>query len=704
MLSRARALWRHARNVPILRGLLASADRAWWARTIRRAGIVDTDVVAAQLGRAVSVRTAVRVYVRGGFRTGFTLNPLMMERTVSRQLSDAERVPALYAYLVNDRTRVQVSPAWDAAQLALQEPTALHDPAGPLGFAWRRAQREGWVDLGDAAAGRRVAWTDLMRALTRPAPARRPSTTESLLVCVVGPQEADADQTLVLARDAALRLHLDVDLILTGESFDEFAHATLVALGAPRITVRRADVREAGEPPADRRAAVTAFRGPDATVSPESMRRLVKEGRDAPVAALWLSRDGTIRSAGTVFHHGASIPLLAGHPVEDARRLGAAIPVPMLAGPARAWPGGSSPRGPGRTLTDATASGPGAPDEAVEDTPADTDLDAILAPAGLAVARWRDSQPVLKAIDSSASGGGERLRWAIKTSAPAGPAGESWGDTHFARGLAGALQRLGHFAAIDAYPARDRSSNHLDQVTLVLRGPHRIAPPPTGRRILWIISHPDEVSAAELDDFDVVFAASRPWAEAASGRLGRPVHPLLQCTDTSRFHPTGAARGGAIVFVGTARGIARPVVVEPLKAGIPVHVYGPDWTGYISGSAIVDTGVPNARLPKLYETAAVVLNDHWPAMRREGFISNRLFDVVAAGGRAISDDVDGIAELFGGAVREFRSVAELIEMLRGDLDALFPSSLELEEISDRVRALHSFDARAATLLAAARSV
>lgn len=699
VLSRLRKLWRAARSTPVLRLGVEALDRLWWARVILRADVVDLDFVAAQRGRRISARAAVRRYVRGGFRQGFALNPLFMERTVSRQLSDAERVPALYAYLVNDRAELVTSPNWDAPRLAAEEPAALADLAGPLGFAWRRAHRDGWIAMGGGTTTTRLAWPDLLAAAIAPIPAApAPEPAVPAFVCVLGPDETDPDQALGLAA-AAGELGLDVDVIVTGRSFDEAAQASILAAWSPRVAVRRAPLHVATVPRPTVRDAATTFRGPGAALSPEAFRDLVRAGATGPTAALWLAPDGTIASAGTVFSGGRAGPLLAGHPVEDARRLGARIPVPALAGPARSWPAGTTPDGPGHTLTTVTVtSAASAAPPAAPDAP-DTDVDTLLGPSGLELDRWVAGVPRLR---RTAVAGERPQRWAIKTAAPAGRAGESWGETHFARGLAAALERLGEQCVIDGRDATDRPSASLDDVVLVLRGPHRIVPPPTGCRILWIISHPDEITADELDDFDVVFAASAPWARTASGRFGREIEPLLQCTDVRRFHPSGAVRTEEIVFVGTARGIARPVVVEPLRAGIPVRVYGPDWRGYIPASAIAADGIANDRLPGLYERAAVVLNDHWPAMRREGFVSNRLFDVVAAGGRAISDDVAGIEEIFGEAVRTFTDTDELISMLQGDLVALFGPADEMVARGDRIRQEHSFDARAHTLIAAVR--
>ena len=69
--------------------------------------------------------------------------------------------------------------------------------------------------------------------------------------------------------------------------------------------------------------------------------------------------------------------------------------------------------------------------------------------------------------------------------------------------------------------------------------------------------------------------------------------------------------------------------------------------------------VDNELLPVVYSSAGVVLNDHWGPMKAWGFVSNRLFDVLACGTPVISDAVDGIAELFEGAVPEYHDPAEL---------------------------------------------
>lgn len=702
VLSRARKLWRTARAVPVVRRILEAGDRLWWARTIRRANLVDPELVAAQ-GHRGSSRSAIRRYVRGGFRTGFTLNPLIMERLVASQLSDVGRVPALYAYLVNDARRLELSINWDSRTYSLQ-PAVLTAPGGPLGHAWRTAIDTGEIEL----RGSRVRWADFMRAVCAAAAppagtaveALHPIDSATVFVCRIEAEE-DCSDALRLAVTFA-GAETPVVIALRGADANQWISAAQVGLRFPTVQVTRdhPDLLEAVRRAAPE--AVILVRGPSADISATDLVALGAVAADGCVTApAWLSaEDGTIVSAGVGFRAGTGFDILGGHPAEDLLALDERLASATVRSETRAIPPrvSSEPV----TLTRVVVRAPrgGAPE--VDRTQPDTQLDGLLSGLRFSVDRWTPSGPALIRSPSFVTlQTGEvvpRYRWAIKIAAPPGARGEWWGDTHFARGLAAALERLGQEVVIDAYAARNRPTADLDDVVLALRGPEPIQAPSKTRSILWIISHPDEIRTRDLEGYGAVFAASATWAESASRRFHRTIASLEQCTDAHLFHPRGGARSGELVFVGTARGVARPSIIEPLRAGIPVSVYGPDWSGWIPGAAIKGNGIPNAALPAFYESAGAVLNDHWPAMRAAGFVSNRLYDVVAAGGRVISDDVAGIAETFDGAVRTYRDVPELLELVSGDLDDLFPPNAEIMRISKRVRREHSFDARARTLL------
>ncbi|MDR7185315.1 hypothetical protein J2X85_002349 [Microbacterium trichothecenolyticum] len=647
-----------------------------------------------------------------------SVNPLFVEQLVSSQLSDAARVPAMYAYLVNDTRTIDTSVSWDAPAYAQDHPESLSARGGPLGHAWRRARADDVILLGRDEHRRQVTWRAVAAAAAAAARrASRPPDGAEVLPMISGDtvgvvRLGAREHDLAAALSTALELHADgtnVIVAIEAEDSATWTEASLLALSLPRMTIRRDTpaLLEAIERSAPAEA-ILVVRGPDADIAADDLRMLVRAAGHESAVPLWLdSHDGTIAAAGVVVHAGRAYPLLADHPAEDARRLTRPVLSPGLASETYARRIGA-PRFPVITVLDATVRAPrrGRVIAAqAYDSSFESDLDAILAPLRMRVAQWDDDgarlvrMPLPPAVVGATAP--PSLRWAIKIVSPPGRPGEAWGDTHFARGIAQALRRLGQEVVIDAYDARSRPSAHLDDVILALRGPEPFAPQPGATSLMWIISHPDEITRREVDGFDLVYAASTRWARSASDRFGRRIDPLLQCTDATRFHPVGGPRTDEIVFVGTARGIPRPSVIEPIRAGVLVSVYGPDWRGWIPAHAIKGRAVPNADLPAMYEHASLVLNDHWPAMRDAGFVSNRLYDVVAAGGRAISDDVDGIGEIFDGAVATYRTIPDLLELLervRSDPSSVFPDESALAAISATVRERDSFDARARTLL------
>lgn len=292
-----------------------------------------------------------------------------------------------------------------------------------------------------------------------------------------------------------------------------------------------------------------------------------------------------------------------------------------------------------------------------------------------------------------------RRRWAIVVASPAGPGGLAWGDTHFAADLAAALRRHGQQVAVVRRPAAESPARGLDDVAVVLRGLVRVRPVPGPTSVLWVISHPDLVEPDEPGRFDVVCAASAGWAARASSRFGVPVHPLLQATDPARFHP-GLAEpdsGDRVLFVGNSRRQDRPMVRDALAAGADLAVYGAGWDALPPG-VVRAPFLPPDRVGAAYRGAGVVLNDHWPDMAREGFVSNRLFDAVAAGARVVSDDAEGLRDVFGAAVRVVHGPDEVAAVLAMDPDDIVGDDTARRAAAVRIAAEHSFDARAATLI------
>jgi len=291
------------------------------------------------------------------------------------------------------------------------------------------------------------------------------------------------------------------------------------------------------------------------------------------------------------------------------------------------------------------------------------------------------------------------LRWAIVIAAPGGIAKEQWGDTWFARDLAAALRRQGQRAKVVTRSKAQSPERDADDVVLVLRGLHAVTPRREGSSrttwMLWVISHPDLVQPDEASAYDAVFAASAHWSRA--GEMA--AEPLLQATNPGRFTPDAAVpdSGAALLFVGSTRGVLRPIVRDAIAGGLRPQVYGVGWDGLIEPGLIQGEFLANDELPGAYAAARVVLNDHWPDMAVEGFVSNRLFDACATGTRVLSDPATGLVEVFGDTVRTYADAAELPALLQ-DPGESFPSRAERLDLAARIASEHSFDARAAVLI------
>ncbi|WP_449373276.1 glycosyltransferase family protein [Arthrobacter psychrolactophilus] len=198
----------------------------------------------------------------------------------------------------------------------------------------------------------------------------------------------------------------------------------------------------------------------------------------------------------------------------------------------------------------------------------------------------------------------------------------------------------------------------------------------------------------------ITYAASHLWADSKSREWSANIRPLLQCTDSSRFYPggQGGADYGKALFVGNAENRDRALVESALQMGAELDIYGRGWEGKARPDQIQAEHVDNADLRRLYAAARVTLNDHWPNMRDWGFMSNRAFDVVASGGRLLSDKLVG----FPAEISQLMEIHYDVRLLLGNPE--YPVLLEcdvdesMNKAADYVLTHHTFDVRARRVL------
>jgi spore maturation protein CgeB len=135
---------------------------------------------------------------------------------------------------------------------------------------------------------------------------------------------------------------------------------------------------------------------------------------------------------------------------------------------------------------------------------------------------------------------------------------------------------------------------------------------------------------------------------------------LEQATDRDVFLPArDRAHARELVFVGNSRNVMRRILADLLPTERDLAIWGGGWDELVDPRHLAGTYLPNHEVARAYHSAGIVLNDHWDDMREHGFVSNRLYDAVAAGGFVISDHIDGLEERFGGAVVTYRTADEL---------------------------------------------
>lgn len=239
-----------------------------------------------------------------------------------------------------------------------------------------------------------------------------------------------------------------------------------------------------------------------------------------------------------------------------------------------------------------------------------------------------------------------------------------WGDYYVAEALQTEFLKRGYEVKIQVLSEWNDETDSIVDMVFVLRGLSKYEPKIQHFNMMWNISHPDLIDLDEYNMYDHIFIASKIWAEHVSKKVEVPVSCLLQCTNTDRFFPDfDETYKQDVLFVGNSRNIYRKVIKDLLPTKYNLAVYGAGWDKFIDKRYIKGEHIPNNQLRKAYSSCGVLLNDHWEDMRKKGFISNRIFDALACGACVISDEIEGIDELFGSHVITYRNHKDLNNLI-----------------------------------------
>lgn len=257
----------------------------------------------------------------------------------------------------------------------------------------------------------------------------------------------------------------------------------------------------------------------------------------------------------------------------------------------------------------------------------------------------------------------------IKVPVPSWNEIHSWGDYYVAEGLKSEFENKGYIVKIQTLKEWNNNEDAIVDYVVVLRGLSDYTPKRQHMNIMWNISHSELVSLNEYEKYDYVFIASRSWAEYINSECSKPVECMWQCTNTKKFFPEfNEEFVSDLLFVGNSRKVYRKIIKDLLPTEHSLSVYGSDWQGLINKKYIKGEHIPNNVLHQAYSSCKILLNDHWTDMREKGFVSNRIFDGIACGACIISDNVEGLDELFPDCVFTYDTVDELNLLIEQNLE------------------------------------
>ncbi len=240
------------------------------------------------------------------------------------------------------------------------------------------------------------------------------------------------------------------------------------------------------------------------------------------------------------------------------------------------------------------------------------------------------------------------------------------------------------------------------EIELVLKGIYEFHPTNSNPCLFWYLYPWGDGEFQDLILADFVFVASQDFEKRIIEHIGQEkVEVLQQCTDSRLFSPErfDSNLETDILFVGSGTIDRRRygAVKMAIEAGQNVSVWGKKW-GSLPANHLKGEYIDNNDLGSHYASAKLVLNDHRPHMKENGFLNNRVYDVLACATPVVTDKISSFPDEIIPYIYQYDDVTSMKIAVEKALSESVETKQHRNAFAKNIRENHSFDARANEIL------
>lgn len=211
----------------------------------------------------------------------------------------------------------------------------------------------------------------------------------------------------------------------------------------------------------------------------------------------------------------------------------------------------------------------------------------------------------------------------------------------------------------------------------------------------WI-SHPG------FKTYDIILTPSKTSAKYVKEHTGLTPFIMPLATNSDRFNTNITPKKEYICdycFTGSYWKYAREIeqMLDPETLPYTFKLYGKNWENSDKFKKYYYGFVKYSKLPEIYASTKLVIDDANNATKRYGSVNSRVYDAIAAGAMVITNGNLGAEEIFGGELPVFKSKDELNGLidhyLKNEEERLF----KVDKLQKIVLERHSYKNRAETL-------